>query len=186
MPGFSFCGQGAGSQSVNGLIETRRKHRWQFLVLGGGAFAEESLLILQSAQRPKFKFNTADMHHNQEVVKVAGKQEWEPTALKFYDAENPDVSLEVWKWVTTVVNMPTANVNAPRDYKRPSTLEMVNGQGAATETWHLCNSWPESVNWGELDYGGSEICTIEVSVRYDRAVRDCGPAASSNPFGPAC
>jgi len=33
------------------------------------------------------------MHHNQEVAKFAGKQEWDPVNLVWYDVEqNPDVS----------------------------------------------------------------------------------------------
>jgi hypothetical protein len=29
--------------------------------------------------------------------------------------------------------------------------------------------WPQSLNFGELDYSSSEECTIEVTTRYDTA-----------------
>ncbi len=177
MPGFNIGGGGGGGEDPSNVTELRRKHRWRFTLLGN-TIKQPAVLFLQKASRPNFKLEEAIMHHDQEQSYYAGKQSWEPIAITFYDAEQtPDVSQEVFKWVTKVI--PTGltqqggrvTVNVPSVYKQPSELQMIDGKGAATETWSLKGSWPASTNWGELDYTSSEIQLVEISVRFDRAVK---------------
>jgi hypothetical protein len=173
MPGFTIGGQGGGP---NNVVETRRKHRWIFQTLADGAFqgGREALLILQSASRPHVTFEEPEMHHNQEKAYFAGKHAWEPITLVWYDGEqSPDVSSEVYTWIDSGVlsSFGSANVNPPNQYKKDSTLQMLDGAGAPTETWNILGCWPQDVNWGDLDYTNTEIQTIEVTMRYDRAIR---------------
>lgn len=169
MPGFNICNSGDGPSAT---IETRRKHRWVFAALGKGsskAFNREILLLLLAAQRPKVKFEEPEMHHNQEVARFAGKQDWEPITLNWYDAEQPDSSAAIYDWFKSVVDFSTANVNPPSQYKSQGNLHMIDGAAAVTENWQICNCWPKEGNWGDLDYSDTEIATIEVVMRFDRA-----------------
>ena len=178
MPGFNinqYLG-GENSNAPTHTYETRRKHRWVFeaLGLGTGQWRPNELLVLRSASRPSFKFNTADMHHNQEVVYFAGKQEWDPVTMVWYDVEqNPNISQRIYDWLSSVVTLACGKlpVQAPNNYKRDATLSMTNGVGAPSETWNMVGTWPETMNWQDLDYSASEIMTCEVSMRYDRAVK---------------
>jgi len=186
LPGFNICGQGSGPAANS---EVRRKHRWKFLTLGrgNGGFSASELLYLMSASRPSFKFEEPEMHHDQEVTRFAGKQDWEPITLKWYDIEQtPDVSAGLYAWLETVTNIASANVNTPANYKRTAQLAMTDGTGQETETWQICNTWPSSVNWGELDYTATDLATIEATMRYDRAVRACRSAPAAQQFGPTC
>jgi hypothetical protein len=186
MPGFNICGTGDGPAAT---LETRRKHRWVFETLGrgNGQFSEAELLVLKSAQRPNFKFEEPEMHHNQEVARFAGKQDWEPITMTWYDVEqDPDVSSGIYAWLETVVNFASANVNPPAAYKRQAELAMVDGSGQTTEGWQICNTWPKEVNWGDIDYSDTEIATIEASMRFDRAIKSCVAAPGPNIFGPSC
>ena len=167
MPGFNVCGQGNGPMAN---LETRRKHRWIFETLGD--VGQSALLVLQSASRPNFKFQEPEMHHDQEVARFAGKQDWEPISMKWYDVEQaPDISATMYQWLATVVDLPSATVNAPSRYKKMATLCMIGAAGNITERWTICNCWPKEVNWGDLDYTSTDICTIEAQMRYDRATR---------------
>ena len=171
MPGFSINGTGQGPSAV---IETRRKHRWLFRTIADDQYISRvQCLILQSAQRPNFKLDEPEMHHNQEVAYFAGKQTWEPVTLTWYDAEQEmDVSRAIYLWLNSVVNLELADVAPPRNYKKQAELGMTSGVGYDTsETWMMHNCWPKEVNWGELDYTNTEICTIEVQMRYDRALK---------------
>jgi len=173
MPGFTIGGVGDGPSN---LTETRRKHRWTFETIGtaGGTLASNVLLILREASRPQFSFEEPEMHHNQEKAYFAGKHGWEPISLVWYDGEqNPDVSKAMWDWLNGVVGVHTGNipVSAPNKYKKNAKLQMLNGTGATSESWELFGVWPKDVNWKELDYTDTEIMTIEVSMRYDRANR---------------
>lgn len=179
MPGFNIGG--IGGVGPSNTVEVRRKHRWRFATLGRGVgigvgspgpWRPEALLLLQSASRPSFTLEEVEMHHNQEVAYLAGKQTWEPVALMWYDAEqNPDIAGEVYTWINTVVDIASVQVTVPGNYKRQASLEMLDGIGNATETWQMFGTWPTSANWQELDYTSTELQTCEVSMRYDRALR---------------
>jgi hypothetical protein len=190
VPGFNIGGLGGGFTSgPSNTIETRRKHRWIFEYIGKGAgsFTEAELLILQSASRPNIKFEEPEMHHNQEVARFAGKQDWEPVNLVWYDAEqNPDVSRSIYQWIETIVNMSTIVVAAPVNYKRTASLALLNGAGQPSERWMMYGTWPAQSNWQELNYTSSEILTIEVTMRYDRAIRTCQAAPVPAANVPTC
>ena len=167
MPGFNI--NGGSGPAAN--LETRRKHRWNFQTLPG--IGQSALLVLQSAQRPNFKFEEPEMHHNQEVAYFAGKQSWEPITLTWYDVEqDPDISSTLYTWLQTVVTITSANVVPPSSYKKQASLQMVDGGGTANETWTIYNCWPKEVNWQDLDYTVTDIATIEAQMRYDRAIRN--------------
>lgn len=177
MPGFNIGGGGGGNEPSN-VTETRRKHRWLFQVIG--PVTQTALLFLQKASRPNFKYEEAIMHHDQEQAYFAGKQSWDPITITFYDAEqNPNVSQEVFNWVTTVT---TSGLQAgggpvvvapPNAYKAAQAqLSMTDGAGQPTELWTLNGVWPQQTNWMDLDYTNSEIQLVEVIMRYDRATKD--------------
>ncbi len=174
MPGFNIGGFG-GDQTSN-LVEPRRTHRWVFATIGRGQgqFSRAELLLLKTASRPKFKFTEAKMDHNQEEVYFAGKQAWEPIELTWYDIEqNPDVSLGIYKWLGSVVDLQAVHVAHPRSYKQVAVLAMLNGFGLQNEEWTMYGTWPMEVDWKGLDYSSSEIQTCAVKMRFDRATRSC-------------
>lgn len=187
IPGFNVIG--LGGEGPSNVSEIRRKHRWEFRVIGRGTgeFAPEELVYLQSASRPSFKFEEPEMHHNQEVSRFAGKQDWDPITLVWYDVQQqPDVSAGIYKWIETVVNMSVIKVSHPTKYKRVSELAMLDGAGDATEIWRLYGTWPQACNWQELDYTSTDLQTIEATMRFDRAVRLCTPALNQYAATPSC
>jgi hypothetical protein len=195
MPGFNINGNGGYSnQGPSNTVEVRRQHRWVFETVGRGTgqFSQAELLLLKSASRPSFKLQEAEMHHNQEVVKFAGKQSWEPVSMTWYDAEqDPDCSRGIYHWIETVVNMQSIAVAHPRFYKTIASLAMIDGTGQSNEVWTMYGTWPTSCNWGTLDYSASELMTLEVSMVYDRAVRarldgSCAQSPAPQPITPNC
>ncbi len=182
-------GGGYSAQGPSNTVETRRKHRWVFESLGRGtgAFSQAELLVLQSASRPNLKFEEPEMHHNQEVAYFAGKQTWEPVTMTWYDQQqDPDVSKGIYQWIETVVNMQSIKVAHPSLYKRTASLLMIDGAGQTSESWTMLGTWPQNSNWQELDYTSTEIMTMEVTMRYDRAVRNCVGAPAPVPITPNC
>lgn len=188
MPGFNI-GIAGSTDGPSNVIELRRQHRWRFETLGrgSGTWGQQELLLLQSAARPSLSFQPVEMHHNQEVAYFAGKQTWEPITLVWYDSEqNPDISKGLYHWIETLTNMTSVNVNHPRNYKRQAQLAMLDGSGQVTERWTMYGTWPESSNWQELNYTGTELMTCEASMRYDRAVRECVQFGGPQLVSPSC
>lgn len=186
MPGFVINGTGGETVATgpNANVEVRRTHRWVFQTLGKAN--RDILLYLKSASRPSFAFEEPSMHHNQEQIYFAGKHTWEPITLTWYDVEqNPDVSQAVYEWLTTIIDIErmcvgrAGNAGGGDGYKSANaTLAMVDGCGKITEEWTLYNGWPKSTNWGSLDYTSTELQTIEVVYRFDRAVKTKGNGVS--------
>jgi len=176
MPGFNI--EGAWSEGPPHQTELRRKHRWLFTVVGvPDPGKNRATLFLQKCTRPTVKYGEAIMHHDQEQAYFAGKTEWEPITLDFYDAEqDPDVSQWIWDWVcggeqTSVADIAAVTVARPNQYKKQGKIEMRDGRGSATERWKLEGMWPQETNWGELDYSTSDIAMVTVKCRFDRAIR---------------
>jgi len=194
MPGFNIGGFGGDAAGPSNTIEIRRKHRWVFETIGRGTgvFSNAELLVLQSASRPSFKYEQVEMHHNQEVARFAGKQDWDPVSLTWYDSEqNPDISRGIYHWIETVTNMQSINVAHPKDYKRQSSLAITDGSGQATERWTMFGTWPAEANWQELDYSSTELLTCECTMRYDRAIRansngSCVDVPEPQTIAPSC
>lgn len=173
MPGFIIGGTG-GPGPANG-VETRRKHRWVFQTLGkaaAGDFQSPVLLVLKEASRPHPTIEEPEMHHNQEKAYFAGKHSWEACKMVWYDTEqSPDTSREMWEWLNGVIDITNVTVQVPSAYKKDGTLQMLKGDGSASETWQMMGCWPQDINWNGLDYADTEIQTIEIAMRFDRAVR---------------
>lgn len=173
MPGFNVTGNHANQKLYT--AEPRRRHRWLVTFLGP-VFQPGDLVYLQKASRPNFKYESPEMHHDQEVSYFAGKQSWETMSWTFYDMEQPvDVSQRLYQWVTTITTnfqTPAAitSVTTPGEYKTNAKLQMQDGRGNPSEQWTLYGAWPMETNWNDLDYGDSEIALVEVTVRYDKAV----------------
>jgi hypothetical protein len=192
MPGFNVQPYGGGFSSAgpSNTIEVRRKHRWVFESLGRGegAFSQAELLVLQSASRPSIKFEEPSMHHNQEQIYLAGKHTWEPVKLVWYDSEqSPDCSRGLYHWIETVVNVQSMGVAHPRFYKRQAQLAVLDGIGRPTERWIMYGTWATACNWQELDYAATELLTLEATMRFDRAIRQCITSPTTgNATTPSC
>jgi len=170
MPGFSI--DQASSSNPNALAEVRRKHRWLWTI-DEPSDMRRIVVYLQKSARPQVQFEEAVMHHDQERAYYAGRTEWQPITLTWYDVEqDPDASKAIWDWVQGVSDIPQATVSTPRDYKKQTTVSMTDGQGEDTEKWTLYNTWPQDTNWSDLDYTSSELQVVEVKIRFDRAKRE--------------
>jgi hypothetical protein len=174
MPGFNI--EGAWAEGPSNVQELRRKHRWTFTIAAvDAADQNRATLYLQKATRPMVKFEEVEMHHDQERAYYAGRTEWDPITLEFYDAEQPiDTSNFVYEWVNRVSDIMAVTVAEPGGgdgYKKDSTLEMYNGVGEVNEAWTMFGCWPQETNWNDLDYSVSDIAMCTVKMRFDRAFR---------------
>jgi hypothetical protein len=187
MPGFSVTGNETGANNGAGNVpqataEFRRKHRWR-IQTGLALTKGDDWTYLQKAQRPHFKYDEPVVHHNEEEAWFAGKRHWEPINFTFYDkvgsaaqgaGGSSDISADIQAWLGGTSQFPVgdwnnANTSLPSVYKQPITMQMLAGDGTADETWTLLNAWAKEANFNELDYTNTEIQTLTVIVRYDRA-----------------
>lgn len=191
MPGFNIqpTGGGYSASGPSNTVEMRRQNRWVFETIGRGrgTFSQSELLLLESAARPKWKFDDKEWHHNQERAYLAGKISWDPITLKWYDSEQaPDISKGIYQWFETVQNIGTVAVAHPKDYKRQASLAMLDGTGQTTERWVMYGTWPQDYDGGALSYSDSNLMVITAIMRYDRAQRICEQTPTPQPVTQSC
>lgn len=154
------------------------KHRWLFSIDDISAdtrtsFSANSLPPLKGA-RPNFSFKEIEVKHLTENIYYPIRPEWKPINLTLYDIKtnrNP-----VFEWIDLAYNAKTATWTPPGDilpgnitFMRRGLLALYDGCGNVIQEFVFDDCWPQSVNWGELDMGSSEIVTVDITLRYARA-----------------
>lgn len=149
----------------------RKKHRWLFRIPEIADDGTSMLPPLKSA-RPNLTFKEIEVQHLNETIYFPSKPDWKPVAVTLYDVKrnaNP-----VFDWIKMVYN-PEAGTWRPsittggNSFKKTCNLELFDGCGETIERWVFENAWPQSVEWGELEMGSSDIVTVDLTLRYDRA-----------------
>jgi hypothetical protein len=150
----------------------KRKFRWLLFIDDVSARGVNALPPSKAA-RPSLSFKTIQAEHLNETIFYAGKPEWKPITLVLYDLKNKQNA--VFEWLKLQYDPQQGDWFAPQQstWKKPNArLEMYDGCGNIMETWRYDNVWPEAIEWGDLDMGNSEYCTVDITLRYDRAYLD--------------
>jgi hypothetical protein len=108
-----------------------------------------------------------------ETIYFPSKPEWKPIPLSLYDikkTENPVIN-----WLKNIYDAkagtwsPSLNSVEELKGKKKCTLQMYDGCGEVIESWIFENAWPQNIEFGELDMSASDVMTIDLTLRYDRA-----------------
>jgi hypothetical protein len=165
----------------------KRKFRWMLIIDDiSGSLPNESGAInalppLRSS-RPSLSFKEMEAQHLNETIYFPSKPEWKPIPLSLYDikkTENPII-----KWLSLIYDAKARSwspslgpdpksVNEAEarrlNSKKECKLQMYDGCGHIIESWIFENAWPQNIEFGELDMGASDVMTIDLTLRYDRA-----------------
>lgn len=159
----------------------KRKYRFLFKIDGvsGDGFEGTGIETLPPSKsaRPSLSFKEMDAQHLNETIYFPSKPDWKPINLVLYDLKgntNP-----VWNWITKAYN-PDSGIWRPSvettDNGRSSglkmdrcSLEMYDGCGKVIEKWIFEGAWCQNIEFGDLDMSSSEVVTIDITLRYDRA-----------------
>lgn len=133
--------------------------------------------FVKTAARPSLTIEETEINWMHGKKWIPGKPAWEPITITYIDAHNPDDQdyQNVYSWLTTLYNV-FERISTPQtkhrmastgsDYAGTGILKLLDGCGGVMEEWELYDVWPTTVNFGEVDYGSSDECTIELSLRY--------------------
>ena len=184
----------------DGKIIHKRKFRWTFEVIRTNGRNVPASFV-KVAARPNLNIEETEINFLNAKRFLPGKGTWETITVTYYDIAG-DASgtsnVGLWDWLASVYDYTgggaVAGVSAPEfisnpDVKQSSRRECYSGTGIialydgcgnALERWSLNDCWPQSINFGELDYSSSEEATIEVTIRYQgvtyKSFCDSGPS----------
>lgn len=155
----------------------KRKYRFLFFI---PEISQEGINALPPSKsaRPSLSFKEMDAQHLTETIYYPSKPEWKPVNLTLYDIKNNSDINPVWEWIKRLYDPEKEDQNwspsCENNFKMASKaekckLEMYDGCGKAIERWIYEGVWCQNIEFGDLDMGSSEVSTIELTLRYDRA-----------------
>ena len=168
----------------------KRKFRWLFRIPDVSADGINTLPPLKSA-RPSLMFKEMVARHLIEDIYYPAKPDWKPIPITLYDLVEKSVAVVplpniapgspnrnlVFQWIREFYRPELGTLELPneRRFIKTCTLTMLDGCGNIVETWIFEDAWPQIVNFQTLDMGDSNVCVIDISLRYARAyVEDNG------------
>ena len=144
----------------------KRKYRWLFEIPD---VADEGINALPAfkSSRPSLQFKEIELQHMSETLYYPGKPDWKPVSLTLYDIKKGQNT--IFDWIKNYYD-PNGSFNYAVDFKiHQATLKLYDGCGFNIEKWIFENVWCQNVEFGELDYALSDVVTVDLTMRYDRA-----------------
>lgn len=181
---------GIGPIGTSNNVIFKRKFRWTFEVqdvcAGGNNLGNIPSSYVKLAARPNISFDETEINFLQGKMFIPGKATFETVTVTYYDITpvKSDTILNLYNWIGSVydfLGQPTAGNNQAGSWLNPrmssygngaggyggtGVLNMYDGGGVPLEQWTLYTCWPQSVNFGDLDYSASDECNIELTLRY--------------------
>lgn len=149
----------------------KEKFRWKFQITDVSSDGVNALPGFRGA-RPGVSFKEMNGEHLNETIYFPSKPEWKQINLTLYDIVKPNEN-PVFSWIKRAYNPKNCSAWYPclddPSLKAIATLTLYDGCGNTQEEWTLEHVWPQNADFGDLDMATSEIVTVEVTLRYDRA-----------------
>ena len=166
------------SSSQSSTLEPLRKNRFviSFTTVPGNVSSngpERLAFCAHTSARPQITFNEVMQHRLNEQFYVAGKPTWNALPMSFYDfiQGTDSISHILWEWSNSVYNPVTGQMFFKTQYMTSATLAMLDPSGGVVQVWNLFYIWPQDVNWNDLSSEDDGPSEVNVTFRYDYAVK---------------
>lgn len=171
-------GMGLGRLGAPGII-IKRKFRWTLEI--STPCGNIPRHYVKVAARPSLDIEETEINFLNSTTWIPGKARWQPITVSYIDV--PDNEMQgLYNWINTLYDFTSDattrdNMSEKAGWAGSALLTMFDGCGTPLENWLLQSVWPQSINFGDLDYASSEEATIELTLRYSdvRYRAFCGP-----------
>ena len=164
----------------NGGEDPKRKYRWKVafegLVNDGSGIA----WFAKTVGKPNFSVTESEHSFLNHKFYYPGRVEWQPVTLVLVDpVKDVNVGAQIAALATAAgYELPkSAESTAFKTMSKTKaaaslgtiTIEQLNAEGRALETWILKNPFIKTFKWGDLDYSADDLIEMEMEIRYDWA-----------------
>jgi len=168
------------------------KRQYKFIVIIPGL--KNAQFYATKAGRPGVKIGETPHKYLNHTFYYPGVAEWEPITISFVDPGGTnDMTHQLYQqlqsmgWVvptspelmqkTTITKLSATNAFNQIQIKTLASRATASEDGntMVAEKWTLKNAWPTDIKWGELDYSGDGMVSLDVTFRYDWAENATGP-----------
>lgn len=144
--------------------EPKRKNRWLLSVNGLDAFTAKL------AARPQVVFDEVIIDYINQKRWLSGKGTWQTITIGLYDPIVPSAAQKVMEWMRLNWENVTGRMGYAQFYKKTINLKMLDPVGAVVEEWEFQGTWPQDINFNDLDYSSSDAAEITCNLRFDQAI----------------
>jgi hypothetical protein len=162
-----------------GLLMPKLQYRFRalFINFGVGGSTQELTKQVMDVTRPSVSFTEIPIDIYNSKMYLAGKHEWQATTINLRDDASGSVAKLVGQQLQKQMDfVEQASAATGQDYKFQVNYEVLDGGNGTLvpnvlETWELYGCFLQSVNYNNLNYGSSEMATIQLAIRFDNAVQ---------------
>lgn len=162
-------------------IIIKRKFRWTFEITKPQAVPP---YYVKLGNRPKLDVDETEVSYLNGVTWIPGRAKWQPLTITWRDVPKAEMA-GLWNWITIVYNFQQPaqlGQSEKRGWYGEGRLQLYDGCGSVLETWTLMSMWPQSIDWGDLDYASSDEVTMAVTFRFSE-VNYQGSCGQPTPVG---
>jgi len=158
-----------------GLQDPKRKFRFRVSVTG--LSSEPIMWWAKTAAKPSFTIASAEHKYLNHTFYYPGSVTWNDVAITMVDPQDPDVAALLMTLIDNGGYHPPTTANDLSTMTKASaaaalgqvTIEALNGDGNAIESWTLNNAWVTDLKFGDLEYGGDDLTEVSMTLKYDWA-----------------
>jgi hypothetical protein len=152
------------------------RFRVNFTNLGSNATSSTQNVI--SAGRPSLTHEEVIVDSYNSKMYIAGKHTWEPISIVLRDDVNSNVVKMIGLQLTNQLDHNTQGAGISTDgttsglaYKFDMSIDILDGSADAQvlDQWQMTGCYLSNVQYGDLNYGTSEMVQVTMQVRYDNA-----------------
>ena len=167
------------------------KRKFRFMVSFGNLDSDPGAMMWWASKvdKPGFTINAAEHKYLNHSFYFPGNITWSEVTLTLVDPVNPDITATISDILEVAgydVPAPPTSEKAPGTMSKAKatnalgavTIEQLDAEGAALETWKLWNCFVTDVQYGDLQYGEDSLSEVTLKLRYDWAsVKATGKSA---------
>ncbi len=152
------------------------RFRVNFTNMGDSATASTQNVI--SAGRPSLTHEEVIVDSYNSKMYIAGKHTWEPVSIVLRDDVNSNVVKLIGNQLQAQLDHNTQGAGISEDstvsglaYKFNMSIDILDGSASAKilDQWQMTGCYLSNVQYGDLNYGTSEMVQVTMQVRYDNA-----------------
>jgi hypothetical protein len=141
--------------------------QWAFYVVIP-SLGDDAQYYVATVTLPSVTWETTEVPYFSQKKKFASRFNVNEMTCVLKDYVDFNTAAKAWKWWNSVGDIESGTVKVPSEYKKDGSLLKCDGRGSPIQTWKLQGCFPSAMEFGDLDYSGTDIVQISITLTIDK------------------